>query len=319
MSEESFCPGDAALTRLVKKIANERGLAVKHRTQWNGYGYAVVEYRVPADVLAEAKARLRDRAECERRKRQAHEERAERKRRDELARRYPRLAVELPHKAPVYESWDDVPMHLWSKTQWRGLHCRVSEDAPPAAYFVRWQGAGVIPLYDSLNAEWVKSRSGRCPGQLWAACRDRGSDLAHAVWAANRLVKIKATSAEKRRFYALKDRFLKAHQHCLIDGRLSRVETSPCWCGGRDEWCEKCGGSGVYSRRTLYEHHLDVGGQAYCFHSYAKPTRLSDAVGADLKSYGRRFSATELHSLLLTLPDYLRMLAFLLEQDQSLS
>lgn len=309
-------PGNTALTRLVKRIAKDRGLAVQERTSWNGYGYAVVEYRVSADVLAEAKALLRDRKEGERRKQAARVERAERKWRVEVAGRYPRLELDLPFQAAVYDSWDAVPLSLWSKTQWRGLHCRIADDAAPAAYLVRCQGDTVIPLFSSVKVEWAKARMSREPDQLWAACQGRGSDLAHAVWAANRLVKIKASLTQKGRFYALKDRFLQAHQHCLTDGCVSRVETRECWCGGEDEWCHKCDGTGVFSQRTLYEHHLLIDAKAYCFHSYVKPALLSDGPGADLSSYGRRFLASNLASLLFSLPDYLRMLAFLLEEEQ---
>jgi len=83
------------------------------------------------------------------------------------------------------------------------------------------------------------------------------------------------------------------------------VEEKECWsCCGQgyfsdyeddfDDECDRCGGTGLYSQRTLYEHNFEIDGHMFCFHSYTKPERLSEAKGVDLANYGRPFKKDEL-------------------------
>jgi hypothetical protein len=101
--------------------------------------------------------------------------------------------------------------------------------------------------------------------------------LAHAIRIANRLQKV----VRHPDLYSLKDQWIEANQDHLIEGRIARVETRTCWgCHGAgtvsDYWddeeeCGRCDGTGIYSSRTLYEHHFEIVGQRFVFHSYVEP------------------------------------------------
>jgi hypothetical protein len=69
------------------------------------------------------------------------------------------------------------------------------------------------------------------------------------------------------------------------------------------------GGTGIYSKRILYEHILEFDGQIYSFHSYVRPKRLSATVGADLPAYGRRLTSKDV--IPYRIDEYLRMLGHL--------
>jgi len=119
--------------------------------------------------------------------------------------------------------------------------------------------------------------------------------LANALKIANRLQKVHRISD----FYDMKDKWIRANQSNLTEGKIARHERKTCWsCSGEGEdgyeECYKCGGSGIYSSRTLYEHKFNIDGQTFCFHSYVRPASLSEENGADLKNYGRPFSRSEL-------------------------
>lgn len=134
------------------------------------------------------------------------------------------------------------------------------------------------------------------PEQLWERqlqlfSGDHELALADAIYNGNKLLKI--TGGDKS-FYSFKDRWINDHQDKLVEGRISRNEIKYCWCMEAEEnndWCEKCGGTGIYSQSTLYEHHFMIGEQKYCFHSYTKPSSVSEAKGADLAYYGRRYKS----------------------------
>jgi len=171
--------------------------------------------------------------------------------------------------------------------------------------------------------------------------------VAHAIWVANRLAKGKAATSRKV-FYSLKDHWLSIHQDCLVDGRISRTETAECWkcCGtGRvsastnlwryrdeDDWddcdpdedfqddedncddhdmdCIRCGGSGIFRSWQLFEHHLVIAGQRYCFHSYLRPSIVSETPGANCESYGDSFSPDEIGNLSLPFSGMVRVIGF---------
>lgn len=161
--------------------------------------------------------------------------------------------------------------------------------------------------------------------------------IASAIWIANRLVKDKAAST-RRKFYSIKDEWLKRHADDVIEGRIARKEIDECWtCDGTgkieyeydeydeydydyeydddddDEYdgeyvCPKCCGTGVYQSRHLYEHRLVVAGTTYSFHSYIKPPNLSEEPGADLEQYGGRFTDDEFKELALPMSGLLKVL-----------
>jgi hypothetical protein len=138
---------------------------------------------------------------------------------------------------------------------------------------------------------------------------------ATAVWIANRLVKNAAVST-RRRFYEVKDIFLDRYSRYLVEGRIVRQEIKTCRvCGGsgwserfQDE-CERCD-DGIYQRRFLYVHNLNIEGTRYSFHSYEKPRVISDLPGEDKEAYGGKFTESEFKELQLPCSGLVRMLRY---------
>lgn len=170
--------------------------------------------------------------------------------------------------------------------------------------------------------------------------------IATAIWIGNRLVKDRAKTT-KRKFYSLKDAWIERHQDDLLEGRRVREEGLKCnrcagtgkEIGGRDganywalqDWaslppeetpdladlpdgwyvvgdCLKCNGTGKYRSWWLYLHIFEIEGQRYSFHSYVKPSQLSDEPGEDRETYGGRFSEAELEELALPITGLLKVL-----------
>lgn len=190
---------------------------------------------------------------------------------------------------------------------------------------------------------WTKNSSAEL-WDRWRANFDSDEEaIVTAIWIGNRLVKDKAKST-RRKFYSLKDKWLALNQDNLVEGRIARMETSPCYdcegsgvgqqddcpvCGGCGEhwsgdtcWtcdgdgeinldgeCSRCGGTGIYRSWNLYEHSLLVAGRRYTFHGYLRPAHVSDEPGADCETYGGRFSEDELKDLALPLSGILKVLA----------
>jgi hypothetical protein len=159
---------------------------------------------------------------------------------------------------------------------------------------------------------WTKLTS----QELWeswkALFKDEAEAEVTAIWIANRLVKDRARST-RRRFYEVKDGFIRAYQDCLTEGRCTRVERRYCRaCGGSGDedlgGCEACDGTGIYSERTLYCHYFFISGHRYSFHSYEVPARLSETPREDKEEFGGRFSDSELEELMLPSSGLLRML-----------
>jgi len=294
----SFRPGDAVLTKRIKKRCKEIGFAVREEKQWNGFGYEIVAYHAPQSIYDEEVARRiaeKEEAEREQEKKQAE---AERKRRDALLEKFPKLRRE------VIESLSNLRLYLptevgyqlgvGTRSYWEQLGFRVSGD--PSGWLVR--GSRLYPVYRSSGL--IEKRRTRTVEQVWQEwCERHGSEaivLAEAIRLANRLQKVN----RRAEFYPLKDEWIRRNQNRLLEGRIARLEERVCWdCNGDGEsrWgeeCFKCGGTGVYSSSTLYEHLFEIEGRNYCFHSYQRPRSISNNPGADLAHYGRPFSADEL-------------------------
>lgn len=328
-----FAPGDAGFTRAVKKAACEAARPIYVEYERRRYGRdeyrQVAAYHAPADVVEQVRQARQVKRDAVARKvaRRVEEQQksAEERKRADLAAAYPLLAPEAVQALlplAVAGRPEDAPADQYTDPEWRRLGYRVQAGARPAGAVVRENGAAwdwlygpasVVPL-PSEYADWDDARlARRC---LPLVPRILGG-IADAVWATNRLVKL--DPAHKHTFYPLKDQFLGKVQWFLIDGRVSRVETRECWdCEGSGtrrygDDCWKCGGSGIYTSRTLYEHHLGIGGREYCFHSYTRPAVLSDKPGADLARYGRRFVGDEFDRVMLPLAEYLRLLTFLMK------
>jgi hypothetical protein len=331
------------LTRRVKKLSKERGLPVSEDREWNGYGFVTCGYYcdsgVYRDVLNRIEADKNRAAEREERRatRQAAlEAEAERQRRCELETRLIALFPQLPapvlaecidRQLAVFDHAGQLPTNEYTARQWRLLGGRVKQGASPSGYVLRRQGAYQIPLYKGFSVEPVPSRRATWDGaRLWEFWRGGfGSDvaaLATAVRFANRLIKLAPFARHKVPLYEAKDRFIRFAVPYLREGRESRVENRACWgcngtgvCGRREYDCERCDGSGVYFSRTLYEHLFEIDGEEFCFHSYVPPPsdRLSSVAGADLTSYGRRFTPAEMSSVRLRVPEFTRLIGYALE------
>lgn len=161
--------------------------------------------------------------------------------------------------------------------------------------------------------------------ELWHAWRAlHTSDelaIAAAVFTGNRLVKNNPCRNTRRRFYEVKDYWIRDHQEKLTRGRIARVETRPCWnCdgsgmaydygfGGEDQ-CDRCEGTGIYSERNLYLHEFLIETMPFKFHSYTAPKRLEEERAEDCSNYGTPFTVEEEKALPLPLSGVLQMLRF---------
>lgn len=318
-----FYPGDPALTRRVRKRAEEARLDFIIDYTSNRYGRIVSSYTADVEIYQAVKADLENERSTKKAKlektRSAEEARLEdlRRRAEQEARerwlanlpqRFPRLKDPLPYGSTIYESANAIPIEWMCSSDWRRLGYRV-QATTAGRYLVTAQGSRVVRLFNSYQVEATQShRRTWSAAQLWDHYQARGLSVMHAMWAANRLVKI--VQGQKWEFYQLKDRFLNTHQHLLVEGRFVRSETKECWdCDGDFGWCERCDGTGIYSQRTLYEHILDDQGKRYSFHSYSRPRALSEARGADLPAYGRRLKRRD--QIPYRISEYLLMLKHL--------
>jgi hypothetical protein len=98
-----------------------------------------------------------------------------------------------------------------------------------------------------------------------------------------------------KHYYALKDCVMRLSAGQCVRGEITRVEESECFgcdgSGGRayDE-CRRCGGTGIYSSRTLYLWVLREGEREYQFHSYVKPPRVDATHDDGGTNFGRRIT-----------------------------
>ncbi len=294
-------PGDARLTRRILKRCRQRGFEVQKvgdvvRIGHGRWGFRLDAYIVPCDIYDEEVARRsteKEQEEKARAERLARERLAQlEQRRKNLAEKFPQLPQEKVEslldegRVVVTNAEVGYQFGMATKTYWGQLGYRVTGDA--SGYLVR--GSRLYPVYRSQCLSEKHSRL--TVKELLDAWRERfGSDevvLAEAVRLANRLQKVKRHPL----FYSLKDTWIKQNQGKLVEGRIARVENNYCWnCDG--EGCWRCD-DGVYSSRKLYEHTFKIGERTYSFHSYSRPSILSDNRGADLPHYGRPFNRDEL-------------------------
>jgi len=331
-----FPAGNAKLTRRIKKLSRERGLTVTDKLKWTRYGYEILGYHCDPDLFREVLAQIEREEELAAKRQEAKAAReatlraeAERQRRfvleAELDTRFPHLpeairTARIEGRVSLYGQRDELPTDQYSPNHWELLGCRVKPDQLPTAYVVRWRGKCQTPLFAPHATELIPSkRAGWENEKLWAFWRKGFATdllaLATAVRFANRLIKLAPFTADKKALYSVKDRFICAASTHLREGRVSRVEERACWgcdgTGGRGEYdCMRCNGSGVYSSRRLYEHLFVIDGEEFCFHSYFTPPKdkLLDTPGADLPSYGRRFTPAELRRVRLRVSEFVKLI-----------
>ena len=155
---------------------------------------------------------------------------------------------------------------------------------------------------------WTKLKA----AELWEAWltqfEDEDEAIETAIWLTNRLVKNSESVATRRNFYSIKDEFIRRNQEKLIEGRKVREEERECArCQG--DGCARCKYIGSY-KRTLYVHNFDLDGRHYSFHSYQKPSRLSDEPGEDKEQFGGRFTDEELSEMSLPMSGFVKLLRY---------
>lgn len=283
---------------------------------------------------AERAEREKERAERRLALEAARRAEAERQRRLETEQRLSDLFPRLPeatrttcveNRLTVFGPTDPLPSDQYTAREWRHLGAAVKPGANPSGFLARRRGAVSNPLFTPNSVEAIPSpRSGWEPVRLWQFWRGGFQcdlvALATAVRFANRLIKLTPFVGHKRPVYEVKDRFIRFASSYLRECRVSRIEEKSCWgCGGTgaqgDEECDRCDGGGVYSSRTLYEHLFEIDGDEFNFHSYVAPPshKLSNAAGADLRSYGRRFTPAELPRVRLRVPEFVALIGYALE------
>lgn len=341
-----FPAGNTKFTRRIRKLSRERGLTVTDKKKSNRYGYEILGYYCDPDLYREVleqiereEERAAERQEAKTAREVALWAEAARQRRialeAELDTRFPRLPAEIRDahiegRVALYDQRDELPTDQYSPNHWQLLGCRVKPDQAPSAYIVRQRGASQTQLFAPYVTELLPSpRANWGAEKLWAFWRNGFTTdvlaLATAVRFANRLIKLAPFAVEKKAMYAVKDRFICAASAHLREGRVSRVENRMCFgcggTGGRGEYeCRRCDGSGVYSSRTLYEHVFVIDGEEFCVHSYITPPKdkLLDAPGADLPSYGRRFTSAELRRVRFRVSEFVKLIGHALTKTPSL-
>lgn len=303
-------PGDRTLTRRILKRCRESGIDVKHETEavrigGGRWGSRIVAYHVPQlihdDEVVRREEELRRKQQDEA-KRLAERRAAERLRRiDKLTEKFPQLMTNTIEdladsgKSVYLPSDTGYQFGIGTKAYWKQLGFNVSDE--PNGIVVK--GNRLYGTYSSVQLVPRASRMTvrRLQAKWLAKYVDEQLVLAQAIRIANRLQKVKRHPS----FYDLKDRWIRAHQDQLTEGRIARVEDRTCWgCDGTggDDYsetsCDRCYGTGIYSSRTLYEHCFEISGQRFVFHSYVLPRAVSDERGEDIRNYGRPFAVDEL-------------------------
>jgi hypothetical protein len=287
-------PGDATLTRRCKKRCEAIGVEVRTTTKWNGWGYVVTGYLIPTSILEEEQARRESERAAARAKEAVDSIRRQQEKLSEVRAAHPSLTedqiAQIDPALPVYCVDEVGYLHGRAiESYWASLGFLVPDGAKPCGTLI--DGSNVLPLFSALNLqEQQRTTSTEAIWEKYCS-KYRGPvvALAEAIKTANRLQKVRKNA----RFYPLKDRWIQLNQSNLAEGLIAREEVRTCWsCDGYSE-CYRCGGTGIYSTRTLYEHRFVIEGRKYSFHSYLVPTTVTGE-GANLIRYGLPFAGDEL-------------------------
>lgn len=237
------------------------------------------------------------------------EERAERlvkAREDRLSgfrKRFPNASEEtverLGENLAVYDALGGVPLSLLTEEEVSDLGV---ERNSQHGTLLENGGATVVPLFRASIPRITPPQPR--DEEIHLRAIQMGFMPHKALWALNKLVKM-VDNPNKWEVYSIKDCLLNFWVEFLIEGRIARHESNKCWecCGSRECWsghdCHRCNGSGTYSSRVLYEVRYKFPGddRIYCFHTFTQPPSISDQPGADLPTYGRRFTEEERKSL----------------------
>lgn len=299
-------PGDGTLTRRILNRCRKAGIKVHIDTEAvrigrRRWGRKTLVYHVPSlihdEELARRDAEIRKNKEGKKLKEEKEKELRAARRANELSEMFPQLPtgtiefLACSGKRIYLPNQIGYQYHIGTKSYWKQLGFAVNSE--PNGIVVKGQR-----LFDTYSSDRLVPRSSRMTverlkAQWLAKYDDEQLVLAQAIRIANRLQKVK----KNRSFYDVKDRWIKAHQDQLTEGRIARVETRTCWgCdgSGSDGLCYRCDGIGVYSSRTLYEHSFEIAGQRFVFHSYIRPQVVSEERAEDSHNYGRPFAADEL-------------------------
>lgn len=244
--------------------------------------------------------------------------RAERReqRRAEFRNRFPAASEETiaaccDSPRSVYASLEDVPLAALTHQEIDDFRLKKGREV---GVLLVDAGATSVPLFEAHLPDDVSPTPQA--SAIHRIAVDRGVSPQRALWLLNKLAKVVSPSP-KRQVYSLKDRLLSLWSDFLIDGRVSRTESRPCWgCDGTGEhWsgdlCDRCDGTGCYSSRTLYEVRYSFPGddRTYCFHTFTKPRLLSEEAGADRPSYGVRLRTEDIKNLPFGFHDLLRIVS----------
>lgn len=129
--------------------------------------------------------------------------------------------------------------------------------------------------------------------------------IASAIWVGNRLAKSSKNPDAIRKFYSIKEHWLTTIQDSV--GRRVRLEQKICFrCDGNG--CERCGYSGIFEERWLYEHEFAIGDQFYQFHGYTPPKSILPEMGQ--VAFGAKFGDEDIKELALPFSGLVRMLGY---------
>tara|TARA_R110002167_G_scaffold207033_2_gene411204 strand:+ start:959 stop:2035 length:1077 start_codon:yes stop_codon:yes gene_type:complete len=275
-----------------------------YKPKFNGVVIEERHHHILLSAITESqkqKAAEQKKAERARKKRQAEYKAAKI---EELTTQYPKLDQHIISQLVTDDTrvfaTDEIGYQrgYGTKYYWSCLGFRVAGN--PAGCSIK--GKQIYAIY---NRRFLIAKRSKMTvkqlRQLWLKkYKTKNMLLANALKIANRLQKVNCISE----VYDLKDKWIKANQSNLTEGKLVRHEQKECWsCNGEGmisnydygyDACFDCGGTGWYSDSTLYEHNFNIEGQRFCFHSYLKPKNMSEEKGADLRNYGRAFTKDEL-------------------------
>lgn len=181
-------------------------------------------------------------------------------------------------------------------------------------------------LYAGRIEGWNSLGSAALAKRFSSGFSSRRLAIAHAVWAANKLVKqTDRPAAVRRRFYGLKERWVQRHGDVLCHAHFVRNDGEACGnCFGSGRlsydsaWgedtgglnlnpCPACQGTGSADGRHLFVHEFEVEGMRFSFHSYSYPSKVSPCPIGGREIYHRPLTREQEDRLLLPLPGLMRI------------